>query len=61
MSAGGIRRSEIRQRRRRKEKRRKLRAKLANAPAHERGALEVKLLKTYPLLDPARAKASAAK
>jgi len=61
MSAGRIRRSEIRQRRHRKEKRKKLRAKLANAPAHERSALEAKLLKTYPLLDAARAQVTATK
>lgn len=55
MSAGRLRKREIRQRQHRKEKRRKLRAKLVNAPAHERAGLEAKLLKTYPLLDAARA------
>jgi Family of unknown function (DUF6800) len=43
--SGSLRPTEIRKRRHRKEKRRKLRAKLANAPAHERSTLEAKLQK----------------
>ncbi len=48
MSAS-LRPTEIHKRQRREEKRRKLRAKLANAPAHERSIIEAKLQKTYPL------------
>ena len=47
--SGSLRPTEIHKRRHRKEKRRKLRAKLTNAPAHERSTLETKLQKTYPL------------
>jgi hypothetical protein len=43
--SGSLRPTEIHKRRHRKEKRQKLRAKLANAPAHERSALEAKLQK----------------
>ena len=43
--SGSLRPTEIRRRRHRKEKRQKLRAKLANAPAHERSTLEAKLQK----------------
>jgi hypothetical protein len=43
--SGSLRPTEIRKRRHRKEKRQKLRAKLANAPAHERSMLEAKLAK----------------
>jgi hypothetical protein len=43
--SGSLRPTEIRRRRHRKEKRQNLRAKLANAPAHERSTLEAKLQK----------------
>ena len=43
--SGSLRPTEIRKRRHRKEKRHKLRAKLANTPAHKRSALEAKLQK----------------
>ena len=43
--SGSLRPTEIHKRRHRKEKRQKLRAKLANAPAHERSTLEAKLQK----------------
>ena len=48
MSAS-LRPTEIHKRQHREEKRRKLRAKLASAPAHERSIIEAKLQKTYPL------------
>jgi hypothetical protein len=49
MSAS-LRPAEIGRRRQRTEKRRKLRAKLAAAPATERPAIEAKLQRTYTLL-----------
>ena len=41
--------TETHQRRHRKQKRDKLRARLANAPAGARAAIEAKILRTYPV------------
>lgn len=49
MSAS-LRPSEIHRRRQRRQKRLKLRAKIAAAPATERGALEAKLQRSYALV-----------
>lgn len=53
MSAS-LRPTEIRRRRQRDEKRKKLRSKLAAAPAGERAAIEAKLQRTYALVPGAK-------
>ena len=52
--SGSLRPTEIHRRRRRKEKRGKLRARLAAAPAAERGIIEAKLQRTYDLVPGAK-------
>ena len=48
--SGSLRPAEIHRRRQRKEKRRKLRSKLAAAPAVERTAIEARLQRTYSMV-----------